>query len=511
MAEQKSDGTLSSKIDARMAKYYEENGIDDYHDESGVGKFKAFCDANDVDDDTIRDDLEGPADQSILVDFDDAFPVPGDINEADKSEFKLRIINNCARDPKASSRLVAICEIAPDDLKVSAEDIEETKTVCAAQLQVLFDAEMENDLSILHLLAAGRKMNQPYLLLLADVYTRKRIAAGDAGHRLSVSQFVADERNKHFAELANLTVQCGSERLKYSTLAKAALQSYLKRICPVVNQNPVFVFVADLEQTCTLMVAAAMFVRNQITNPFEGLSCPFQFDLCFAMRHAKPSGSAANEEVQDDEKRSEFKDAFGDIAGKLKSEQLPYHVAALQDKSAADQPMERHFGKPFKTFIRTNEMDARHKSYPHKRRICAIVDGGNLVFFEPPQNCRAFPQSHMRLWYFDSSRTCILPNRGYAQGKHKGKAAVTSLSQSAMTLSFHVESADEIRCYLSVGGGVMRFMPQDLIKVMPKFFDMAFEDNAKWAGSPKAQEMVQKMASQLRDAQFDAFYKASFD
>lgn len=160
----------------------------------------------------------------------------------------------------------------------------------------------------------------------------------------------------------------------------------------------------------------------------------------------------------------------------------------------------------------------KHKNYPHKRRFCAIVDRredehetDDLTFFEPPQNCCAFPEhkeGHVQLWHFEASRTCILPDKGYARGEHQANA-LTSMTACAMTLSFHAESVDEIRCYLFVNGGMMRFMPQDIISILPKLFDPEFSDNAEWAN--KAKGLVEKMAAQLTDPKFDAFYKSCFE
>ena len=184
-----------------------------------------------------------------------------------------------------------------------------------------------------------------------------------------------------------------------------------------------------------------------------------------------------------------------------------------------------NYSDSFKDFVAKNEMDKKHKDYPHKRRFCGIVDRrkgeadkDELTLFEPPANCSSFPEheeGHVQLWYFDSARTCILPDKGYAQGKEKGKKktnALTSTNAGAMTLSFHVEREDEIRCYLSVQGTSMRFFPQDIIDVLPTFFDAEFGDNAQWTQSETtkgkvAKRLVEAMTPQLTDPRFDVFYQ----
>merc|ERR1712129_140255 len=84
-----------------------------------------------------------------------------------------------------------------------------------------------------------------------------------------------------------------------------------------------------------------------------------------------------------------------------------------------------------------------------------------------------------------------------------------SSAKMALTLSFHVESADEIRCYLFVNGGMMRFFAQDGIDFLPGFFAADFADNAKWAESEDAKDLVARMSKQLVDARFAAFYESS--
>ena len=177
---------------------------------------------------------------------------------------------------------------------------------------------------------------------------------------------------------------------------------------------------------------------------------------------------------------------------------------------------------PFKNFVEENEMDKKHEDYPHKRRFCAIVDRrkgepapDDLIFFEPPENCCSFPEhkeGHVQLWYFASAKTCILPPKGYnkGQGNKNGNITTgTACHGGALTLSFHVESADEIRCYLFVNGGMMRFFPQDVIDVLPRFFDPKFGNNDEWAESRDAQELVERMSGQLVDTKFNAFHELS--
>merc|ERR1712087_548179 len=101
---------------------------------------------------------------------------------------------------------------------------------------------------------------------------------------------------------------------------------------------------------------------------------------------------------------------------------------------------------------------------------------------------------------------------GYDAGNGDGRKNITvgtACNGTALTMSFHVESADEIRCYMFVNGGMMRFFPQDIIDVLPGFFDPAFGDNAEWATTGDAKGLVKRMKGQLVDAKFAAFYESA--
>ena len=158
-----------------------------------------------------------------------------------------------------------------------------------------------------------------------------------------------------------------------------------------------------------------------------------------------------------------------------------------------------------------------HKTYPHRRRFCAFVDRrkgefetDELTFFEPPKNCDTFPEGeYVQLWYLDSTKTCILPDEGYDAGRGKGKA-ITSASRldNMLTFSFHADAEDSIRCYMYFYGAMMRFMPQDCIAVLPRFFHEGFGGNKKWPASYAAKALVDKMQSLLVDAKFEVFYES---
>merc|ERR1712154_513886 len=152
-----------------------------------------------------------------------------------------------------------------------------------------------------------------------------------------------------------------------------------------------------------------------------------------------------------------------------------------------------------------------------------------VIFFEPPDNCNSFPKgAHQPMFYFNTSRTCIIPQKGYNNGDnastnakkmsvetvnkdHKQKQLEATISsQSAcngaiMVLSFHVESYNEIRCYIYMNGQVLRFLPEDIALVLPQFFDESFGDNKDFPTSDQAKELIAEMNKKLKDVKFKAF------
>lgn len=151
---------------------------------------------------------------------------------------------------------------------------------------------------------------------------------------------------------------------------------------------------------------------------------------------------------------------------------------------------------------------------PHLRRICIIIDRRNskqndmLYVFEPPANVNTVHSKHLPESYFNASRECILPGIGYNEGKqdyssvldHKGLPNCKTLHVGSglggyqFTLSFHIESVDEIKCYLFFQGWISRFLPQDMIDVWPLWFvenkvNCGFVEEMKWVDEMRMLEI----------------------
>ena len=172
------------------------------------------------------------------------------------------------------------------------------------------------------------------------------------------------------------------------------------------------------------------------------------------------------------------------------------------------------------------------ENYPRQHRFCSILDrrsankekdvcdGDEVIFYEPPNDCNSFPPNgQVPMFYFETSRTCVLPgyvgsddekNSMMSLKDREKRGLINSLSANqggTLLFSFHVESEYEIRCYVYVNGQAFRFLPKDIRLVLPKLFDMAWENNRKWIESKDCDVLIKKMNKQLKDVYFRAFLK----
>ena len=192
--------------------------------------------------------------------------------------------------------------------------------------------------------------------------------------------------------------------------------------------------------------------------------------------------------------------------------------------------------KIFSEKIASKELDDNYKKlnqYPRNRRFVSILDrrkpekkGINnnlnkdiendeeLLLFEPPQSI--FPSNHkvLDLWFYNSSKTVIIPQTSDFKDEDLDEKRLKTQSVNTevpckgafMVLSFHVLSADEVRCYFYLNGQMIRFFPDDLINYLPQFFVLNKENKA-YAKSEELKKLINNMKSKLIDRRFEAWYK----
>jgi len=549
-------------IDKALARYYLAMGRDDYNN-----AFASWCNEHGLDDDDITADDDyfdfNNAADSPLADFlDDHTDFPWNTKIAAEpdshkmhfikllSEIKKDKLYEFTEERNEHKPLNVTAEIYRS---VSDDDIAKVNAEHAAQCLTIFNTEMRDDVSVNKLLAVGDKMKAPYLQYVADLYSRDRVAIFlQQGKAIEVQEW--SQMNKHCKQIQASIGKSALQEISH------AVTSFYYRIVPKLILAASTEIQDSLQQTAKYIAAQIDFVHN--TAAANQLSCPFQFDACIAFNEVKYKENIANvdEESDDDDEDDDqyddvkqddktFADCFGNVKEKLGAEKCLHRAAALdgdEKKTASQKPantasgtgragtLMRAFKIHFDAFkseeIKKKYKGQEYEQYPRLHRMCALVDRreqnqqkgsrqeDELIFFEPPNDCNSMPgANHVPLWYFDASKTCIIPNRGYNQKAKDTEPADSNVKPdetnitsgfhckgALLVLSFHVISVDEIRAYLYLNGQVCRFLPQDIIELLPRYFVQS-ESNVKWAKSAAAKELVAMLKHKLVDKKFEAF------
>ena len=208
-----------------------------------------------------------------------------------------------------------------------------------------------------------------------------------------------------------------------------------------------------------------------------------------------------------------YVDKIGDITKKLNNNNCKFieHIINNEDNIKKKDNLLQPIYDKFKKQINNN-------SYPYKRRFCMILDRRNyfrkkqifthennkkdkIIFYEPPQNCNVIPDWNVPEWQYDSVRSCLIPSKISVE---------TPCNGGLLTFSFHVESSNEISCYMWWNCQCIRFLPQDIIDILPRIFDQNYENpqtgknNSNFAKSTNAKEFVNKF--KIKDIHFNDWW-----
>lgn len=107
--------SIFERIDQGLAAYYQICGRDDYFNVDGDGKFREFATVNGLDEHKVKMELEYATTDSncslALVDIDEAFPFPDDIEHetaTDRNNAILKVIGSCSK--FGSYAVLSCCE-----------------------------------------------------------------------------------------------------------------------------------------------------------------------------------------------------------------------------------------------------------------------------------------------------------------------------------------------------------------------------------------------------------------
>lgn len=161
----------------------------------------------------------------------------------------------------------------------------------------------------------------------------------------------------------------------------------------------------------------------------------------------------------------------------------------------------------FNTF---NEFRLKSRLCPNQSRFCSIIDRrtnpikpqytDTVYFFQPkdnyclPANIDIFPEK-----YFDSTQTSFLPK----QTSNDKKITSNSLCNGKLLiLTFIIESVDVIQCYLFRDSTFIRFLPSDIISILPKLFLASYANNTSFQTDDIAQTIVNGLNYSDKNFQF---------
>merc|ERR1712079_30504 len=135
-------------------------------------------------------------------------------------------------------------------------------------------------------------------------------------------------------------------------------------------------------------------------------------------------------------------------------------------------------------------------------------DGNNLYLFEPQKGAKKLHKNPSALNFFHNSKQSVIPNPDADPNDEENELETQKLTAVStgpqITLSFHVESEESVRCYFYINGQCTRFMPADLKMLLPLFFEDS-KENREFANSDEIMRWIKGMEDKLKDIAFMKF------
>eukprot|EP01084_Bolivina_argentea_P039967 73846_1 len=465
--------------------------------------FAIWCDDTDMDDEAMIEELEESPNENYLLEFDEDFPLHCIDNDKKNAKI-IEIIKHCFYHIYPYDDIKTNIPLFDDQtFNIPKEDIIKCIELYRKQCpQNLFNSmiSIQDSEWICIVLAIGGNEFEYLQTLLSDYFQCAIKYNCKQKKSLSVAQYVT--MSDHFKVLNNIKKTAKGE--KPSQIVEYVIEEFSgPTMFSRLQFNPLSTIEDSLQHTANYVCLAIEWVHERSKSIY-----PFQFDLCFVYPSTKGKGIG------------KFFDCIGDIKEKLLRNKLKY-VA---------------------TNININEIDIFHntfdelrqqmseKDYPFRKRMISFIDrrrlqNDTIFMYEPPENARYIPNNAVPEWYLSSSRTCILPNINYNENeahnyngcvrtkKQLINANITSRSHcngGLVIFSFHAKQNDNIKCYMYINGQNTRFLPNDIINVLPLLFDMDWNDGTNKSfveTEKKSNELINTIANKLIDKSFEKWRK----
>jgi len=516
---------LVTQVDAGLARYYALKNVEYTYD----GSFKKKCDDNGYDDETLVEEIELAADETQFDDefLEDLCPwIPKD--DEDRSERIREIIRNCKENPDAYNNEAN----APEPLRVMAEhfdvnqsDRDKAAAMAKEQAPAVFDGGFANDLALCTMLAVTQKTQNNYLLFLVDMYLREALY-NYYTHKDDISGVPTFEtvhwetQNKHIKEMKKISVQ-GKKFKNAGEIAAAAVKSYLHRVAPKVMLKRPRRIIGSLKDVSEYIYYTVCYVDNMSKQ--KG-SCPFQYDSVYTFGKLEEEAKNDDDEDEDDDDDDDDDDESDDDNGAVKSPQYVDvgDVKALLTENKmkfVEDMWQMGAERGFRPLDKAGRELLNQTGGPRFNRFVSIVDlrdevkadeGHKLYVFQPQDGARKIHKDPSALNFFHNSKKSIIPDPdpdSDADGSSDdcdGQKLTAVSTGPQITLSFHVETEESVRCYFYINGQCTRFMPPDIKMLLPLFFEDT-EENQEFANGEEIVQLIQKLENKLRDDAFSAF------
>eukprot|EP01084_Bolivina_argentea_P270384 459746_1 len=502
--------------------------------------FSTYCDENDIDDNTLAEELEKGF-ESRIVHFDEEFPVVG--NKYDRAEDIFAVIEQCYLDTNITFSMAPL-KFEYGFFDMSQKQYDEISRMYEDQCPSIFNDGMKKDAALLMMLAIGKKNQMDYLLHLVDDYfchKIRNIRIGNAS--FNVAKWI--NSNAHFYELNQINHKVLNESTPYA-LATQAVNFFVKRLCRELHMKQRHLINDSVEAAIRYIESVTIFISDLFKECNKKTTvCPFQIDLCLApgepldLKHSinesKFNDDTDDDSDEDDDYFDQFVDCIGNIEAKLIHNHLLYKKNELLIETNFQQKIFTIlFNQLYSEYIVDYDKTKDNECHVlYQKRIIGFVDRrkssdqhdstDTVYLYQPPTNCFQIPTNACGLWYLSASRMCLLPNMDYGNGAKElepnsllietlntlKNANVTSAFHckgGLLTISFHVKSKDEVKMYMYFDGQMIRIMPKDIPTIFPILFNMEYGNNEKFMQNKKEMDsIVQNISKVIKDVYFQAF------
>ena len=361
----------------------------------------------------------------------------------------------------------------------------------------------------------GTQHGVSVLQFLSDVFMREKIACKvKSGKSLPFATWI--QTNGYMQKLRALGVH-------HFELITSAMQSYTTRIAPLMQLDQSVRIQGSLSEVAESFGGVCDFIVV-LVNHYDAVPFQFDFPLIFrAQRQLVPddndSDSDEDEDIDSDDKgeKNTDEESIFDIGQGVRQFRNETKNKAYAFHMRKERSFARKMCMAFDTFIAAWKFRGREFGLRNRRFILAFDMRSDADLFDdafeedkflidPPPKSGRFNHQTVQEWHFEATRQFILPHAGNSSNRETQTFASRSRVPGALTFSFHVKSKTEIRCYLYHNGGVMRFMPRDIVDVLPLLFDEDFGDNRYYARSSDAKGACAYCKPRLPDAKFQDFF-----